>query len=218
MASASEFSFEVLEPLVPAPPPTPDAPAAPGPPVAVTAAQELELARLEAEQMRLAAREQGYQEGFAKGHEHALTEAAVGASALAQARVALQSEAAAAATRLEVEAVELALSLAQRVVAGALAVRPEFVVDAVRHALRGIVERERITVLVNPADLPLVSGAMSGLQAEMGGIEHWEVQAERRVERGGAIVRHVHGDVDAQIEGKFERAREVVEAALREEP
>lgn len=217
MGSASEFSFEVLEPLAPPPVAPSDAPAG-APRTALTAAEELELARAEGEQIRLAAREQGYQEGFAKGHEHALTEAAFGASALAQARMALQSEAATAATRLEVEAVELALSLAQRVVAGAVTVRPEFVVDAVRHALRGIVERERITVLVNPADLPLVSGAMGGLQAELGGIEHWDVQAERRVVRGGAVVRHVHGDVDAQIEGKFERAREVVEAALREEP
>ena len=217
MASASEFSFEALEPLAPAPV-APAPPEAAHAPAASNAAEVLAQARAEAEQMRLAAREHGYQEGFAKGHEHALAEAAFGASALAQARMALQSEAATAATRLEVEAVELALSLAKRVVAGALAVRPEFVVDAVRHALRGIVERERITVLVNPADLPLVSGAMSGLQAEMGGIEHWEVQAERRVDRGGAIVRHAHGDVDAQLEGKFERAREVVEAALREQP
>lgn len=216
MASASEFSFEVLEPL-----PAPVAQAAPapnGPADALTAAELLARAHAEGEQIRLAARERGYEEGFASGHAQALTEAAFGASALAQARTALQFEAAEAATRLEVEAVELALAIAQKIVAGALAVRPEFVVDAVRHALRGIVDRERITVLVNPADLPLVSGAMAGLQAEMGGMEHWEVQAERRVDRGGAIVRHVHGDVDAQIEGKLERAREVVEAALEEDP
>ena len=211
---ASDFSFEALEPLAP---PQPDAGGDRGAASALTAAEELALARAEADELRRAAREQGYQEGFASGHARALEEAAAGAAALAQVGVALHEEAAAAATRLEDQAVQLALSLAEKVVAGALAVHPELVVDAVRHALRGIVERERLTVLVNPADLPLVSGAMAGIRAEMGGIEHWEVQAERRVSRGGAVVRHVHGDVDAQLESKFDRAREVVQAALAEE-
>ena len=212
---ASDFSFEALEPLAPAAPVP--AGAGPGTPVALTPDEELAVARAEADQLRQAAREQGYQEGFASGHAHALEEASVAAAALAEAGVALQAAAAGAASRLEEEAVQLALSLAEKIVAATLAVRPELVVEAVRHALRGLVERERVTVLVNPADLPLVSGAMAGLQAEMGGIEHWEVQAERRIARGGAIVRHAHGDVDAQLEAKFQRAREIVEAAVADE-
>ena len=212
---ADDFSFEVLEPLAE---PEPRAGRQPGATGALTAAEELALERAESDQLRQAACEQGYQEGFASGHARALEEATAGAAALAAAGIALHEEAAAAATRLEEEAVRLALSLAEKVVAAALDVHPELVVEAVRHALRGVVERERITVLVNPADLPLVSGAMAGIQAEMGGIEHWEVQAERRVARGGAVVRHAHGDVDAQLEAKFRRAREVVEAALTEQP
>ena len=207
---ASDFSFEALEPPAPAP-------ASAGTPGSLTPDEELALARAEADQLRQAAREQGYQEGFASGHAHALEEAHAGAAALAEAGVALRAEAAAAASRLEDEAVQLALSLAEKIVAAALAVQPELVVDVVRHALRGVVERERLTVLVNPADLPLVSGAMAGVQAELGGIDHWEVQAERRVARGGAVVRHAHGDVDAQLDAKYERAREVVEAALADE-
>jgi flagellar assembly protein FliH len=213
---ASDFSFEALEPLAP-PVSGLQAESDTAAAAARTAAEELAIARAEAEQLRQVAREQGYQEGFASGHARALEEATAGASALVEAGIGLREQAAAAATRLEEEAVQLALSLAEKVVAGALAVDPELVVDAIRHALRGVVERERVTVLVHPADLPLVSGAMAGIQGELGGIEHWDVQAERRVARGGAIVRHVHGDVDAQLESKFRRAREVVEAALGEE-
>jgi flagellar biosynthesis/type III secretory pathway protein FliH len=55
---------------------------------------------------------------------------------------------------------------------------------------------------------------MDGLRVTLGGIEHCEVQAERRVTRGGAVVRTPDGDVDARIETKLARAREVVEAAL----
>ena len=104
--------------------------------------------------------------------------------------------------------------LAEKILGAAVAVDPELVVEAVRGALRGLVERERVTVLVHPDDLELVRGAMGGLVATLGGIEHCEVQAERRVGRGGAVVRTPDGDVDARVETKLERAREVVEAAL----
>ncbi len=72
-----------------------------------------------------------------------------------------------------------------------------------RGALRGIVERERVTVLVHPEDLELVRDAMDGMRATLGGIEHCEVQAERRVSRGGAVVRTPDGDVDARVETKL---------------
>jgi flagellar biosynthesis/type III secretory pathway protein FliH len=55
---------------------------------------------------------------------------------------------------------------------------------------------------------------MEEIKASLGGIEHCEVQAERRVARGGAIVRTPVGDVDARVETKLERASEVVAAAL----
>ena len=86
--------------------------------------------------------------------------------------------------------------------------------DAVQGALRGIVERERITVLVNPDDMEIVSEAIEGVKASLGGIEHCVVEAERRVARGGCIVRTPVGDVDARVETKLERAAEVISAAL----
>ena len=118
------------------------------------------------------------------------------------------------AEALERRAVELGLALASKIIAGTLAVEPERVVDAVQGALRGIVERERITVLVNPDDMEIVSGAIEGVKASLGGIEHCVVEAERRVARGGCIVRTPVGDIDARVDTKLERAAEVIAAAL----
>ncbi len=87
-------------------------------------------------------------------------------------------------------------------------------VEAVRGALRGIVERERVTVLVHPETSSSCARRWTSMRATLGGIEHCEVQAERRVGRGGAIVRTQDGDVDARVETKLQRAREVVESAL----
>ena len=135
-------------------------------------------------------------------------------AALTQALADVREQQVVAAERLEAAPSSSASRWPRRSLAGALAVEPERVLEAVRGALRGIVERERVTVLVNPDDLELVREAMDDLRASLGGIEHCEVQAERRVGRGGGVVRTPEGDVDARVETKLERAREVVEAAL----
>jgi flagellar assembly protein FliH len=178
----------------------------------LAAAELLSAARREADAIRALA----HAEGLAGGREDALAELEPAAAALDRAAAALREEAVAAAGRLEAGAVDLALFLAEKVVGAAVAVDPALVVESVRGALRGLVERERVTVLVNPDDLELVRGAIGGLAATLGGIEHCEVQAERRVTRGGAVVRTPDGDVDARLETKLQRAREVVEAALGE--
>ena len=72
-----------------------------------------------------------------------------------------------------------------------------------RGALRTLISRDGVTVLVHPDDVALLREAMPDL----------DVHEERRVTRGGAIVRTSLGEVDAQLETKLDRAR----AALLEE-
>jgi flagellar assembly protein FliH len=180
---------------------------APGPDIVMAAVARAEA---DADALRAAAREEGLREG----REEALAALAPALEALNQAAEAVQAGQFARADRLEAHAVDLALFLAEKVLGGAIAVQSELVVESVRGALRGIVERERVTVLVHPDDLEMVRDAMDDVRASLGGIEHCEVQAERRVSRGGAVVRTPEGDVDARVETKLQRAREVVEAAL----
>jgi flagellar assembly protein FliH len=52
------------------------------------------------------------------------------------------------------------------------------------------------------------------LQSELGGIEHLNVQSDRRVGRGGVLARTDEGEIDASIETQLARAREVVAAEL----
>jgi flagellar biosynthesis/type III secretory pathway protein FliH len=106
------------------------------------------------------------------------------------------------------------MEIAEKVVAAAIEVQPERVLDVVRGALRAIVERERITILVNPEDLDLVRAATSELGGSLGGFEHIDVQEERRVQRGGALVRTSVGEIDARIQTKLDRAREAVTGEL----
>jgi flagellar assembly protein FliH len=161
-----------------------------------------------------AIRERARAEGYAAGLEEARDRMAPGAEALAAAAREVSQLRSEAADAAEPAAVELALRIAEQAVGGAIAVEPERVLDVVRGALRRLLERERLLVLVNPDDLEMVREGMAALVAELGGVEHVEVQAERRVMRGGAVVRTAEGDVDADLPTKLQRAREVLEREL----
>jgi flagellar assembly protein FliH len=161
-----------------------------------------------------AVREQAFEEGFAAGVAQAQSQLDGPAAALAAAADQLQALRTDAAASVEADAVDLALRIAEQAVGAAIAVDPELVVEAVRGALRRLVERDRVLILVNPDDLELVRDHVARLVGELGGIEHCEVQAERRVRQGGAIVRTSEGEVDATLETKLARAREVLEHEL----
>lgn len=203
---AHAFVLDQLEPAAPAP--------AVGDLLAV-----VEGARAEADAIREQARAEGLALGRAEGaaavRDEALAHLGPAVQALHAAVAALEAERAALADRVEAGAVELALELAGKVVAGAVEARPEIVLDVVRGALRCFMERDRVQILVNPDDLGIVRDAIDGLAAELGGIEHVEVQEERRIGRGGAIVRTATAQVDAGLESKLQRAREVVAAELQ---
>ena len=75
----------------------------------------------------------------------------------------------------------------------------------------------RIVIVVDPDDLETVSAAIAQLTAQAGGIELCEVHADRRVGRGGAIVRTVESEVDVTVQTQLERAREAITEELGRE-
>jgi flagellar assembly protein FliH len=196
-----DFAFPALDAL--------DAPTF-NAPEAVAAVPPIDL-EAEAE----AARAAGHEAGFQAGLIEAQAQMSAGVAALQAAVDAVSAERERLAAAVEPAAVDLALKIAEQALAATVAVQPEVVVEVVRGALRRLAERERVTILVNPEDLELVRTASETLVAELGGIEHCDVQAERRVARGGAVVRTIEGEVDATLATKLSKAREVLEEELR---
>jgi flagellar assembly protein FliH len=162
-----------------------------------------------------AARAEGHDAGFQAGLLEAQQHMASGIAALQAAVEGVEAQRETLAASIEAAAVELGLRIAEQALHATVEAKPDVVVDVVRGALRRLVDRDRVAILVHPDDLDLVRTASEGLIAELGGIDHCEVQAERRVTRGGAIVRTVEGEVDATLPTKLARAREVLEDELR---
>ncbi len=198
--AAVSYDFEQLEPS--------------DPPPRDAAARALAEARVEAEQIREQARAQGHTEGLAAGHADGLAQISSAAGALGEALAGVSSLRDEVAESVERDAIELALALAEKVLAASLQARPELVVEVVQGALRRLNDRRRITVLVNPNDLQTVKDALGDLQTQANGIELADLQSDQRVGVGGAIVRSAEGELDASVETQLERAREVVMAEL----
>lgn len=199
-ATAQRYDFEQLQPSAP---PDPDAPT-----------RLLALAEAEAEQIRERAHAEGFAAGRAEGVREGLAGIESATSAIAAAADGIHATREEIVDGLEHDAVELALALAGKIVSGSLEAQPQRVLDVIRGALRHIADRRRIAVLVDPEDLEVVTAAIEQVSAQAGGIELCEVQAERRVGRGGAIVRTSEGEVDACVDTQLERAREVILAEL----
>jgi flagellar assembly protein FliH len=181
-------------------------------------ADVLSAVRAEAENIRAQAWAAGEAEGRAAGLAAAHGDAQPALAALSAALETIEPLRAQLLAELEEDAIEMSLRLAEQIVAGVLSAQPQRVVDIARNALRRLADRRHVTLVVNPADLDLVGDCVEHLRAELGGIEHLGVQADRRIGRGGVIARTDSGEIDAGLDIQFERVREIVAAAFAAEP
>ena len=177
-------------------------------------ARIVEEAVAEAERIREQAREQGYAEGRSAGHAQGSAEISSAARALEQALRGIDTLRTEVADAVERDAIELALELAEKILATTLEVRPELILEVVRGALHRLGDRRRVTVAVNPENLETVRRAIGELPAQGNGIEHCEVVSDELVGVGGAVVRSLEGEVDAGVQTQLERAREAIGAVL----
>ena len=112
----------------------------------------------------------------------------------------------------EPDLVELAMSIANRIVNASIAVDPELVIDSCRGAMRKAFSRGNLQVLAHPADLERLRAAGPRLAEELGGVEHLDFVEERRMHQGSVVVRTPAGEIDGTIAGKAAK----IEQALRE--
>jgi flagellar assembly protein FliH len=176
---------------------------------AIVAQAEADAAAIAADATRA-----GHEEGFTRGLAEARELLEPGRLALAEAAQGIAAAQEVLAAELEQRAVELALAIAEKVLHAALGVRPELVVEVVKGALRRVAERDRLVVQVNPDDLELVQASLDDIAGSFGGLSQLELAGERRVPRGGCVVRTEAGEIDAQIEEQLGRAEEVLRGAF----
>jgi flagellar assembly protein FliH len=173
------------------------------------AAEVLAGAEMRAAEIAAEAAARGREEGVAAAHEllaPARDALLAGVEELALVRAELRSQA-------ELRAVELGLAIARKVLGVALAAEPDLVREVVLGALRSTTARDHLVVEVNPDDVELVRSSIADAAAQLG-VGRLEVVAERRVARGGCVVRMDDGEIDATIGEQLARAEEVLMEAF----
>jgi flagellar biosynthesis/type III secretory pathway protein FliH len=180
------------------------------PTAAARAAQIIDRAHAEAVEISRIAQAQAQDQGFAAGIAQARQQLAPTAEALAAAVRALVEARDEFVETAEHRAVELALAIADKVVGAALEVDPELVRGVVTGALRRATMRDHLVLEANPADHELVSVVAEDVAASLGGVTRLEVLAERRVPRGGCVVRTGEGEIDARVGEQLDRAGELL--------
>jgi flagellar assembly protein FliH len=109
----------------------------------------------------------------------------------------------------EPQLVKLALGIAERVLHQQVALDRGVVVEMAKTAIARLIERDTVTVRVNPADLERMREHREELIA-IGDIRNLRVVEDQRVDRGGVVMDTSAGTIDARIGTQLEEARKIL--------
>jgi flagellar assembly protein FliH len=179
----------------------------------------LEAAKLEAEQLRVAATA----EGLAKGREQAASEADKALQAAVQKRMgehagAVKSMMNQIATQHQSwiqnyadSIVTLVIEVSERVIRARLDREPEILVRWAADALAAARSAQRITVAVHPETLAELGKDLDELLATPGLPEDSVLVPDETVARTGVVVRQLGGNVDAGLETHLDTLQRLLE-------
>jgi len=109
----------------------------------------------------------------------------------------------------EPEIVRLSVALAERILNQHVALDANAVLEMARSAISRLVNRETVTVRVNPADIETMRGHRDKLMA-MNDIDNLRVIEDQRVDRGGVVIETDAGTIDAKISTQLREARRLL--------
>ncbi|HEY1729791.1 MAG TPA: FliH/SctL family protein [Candidatus Baltobacteraceae bacterium] len=109
----------------------------------------------------------------------------------------------------EPEIVRLAMGIAEKILHKSIETDRDVVVAITKAAIAELVDRESITVRVNPIDLERMKQHRDSMLA-LGETKHMRVIEDQRVDPGGVVVETEAGSLDAKIETQVEEAKRVL--------
>jgi flagellar assembly protein FliH len=109
----------------------------------------------------------------------------------------------------EPELVRLAVGIAERVLHQQIALDRGVVVEMAKVAIARLVDKESVTVRVNPGDLERMKEHRDEL-LDSGELKNFRVIEDQRVDRGGVVVETDGGTIDARISTQVAEAKRVL--------
>ena len=109
----------------------------------------------------------------------------------------------------EPEIVRFSVAIAERILTQHIALDRNEVIEMVRSAITRLVNRETVTVRVNPADIETMREHREQLMA-MNDIDNMRLIEDQRVDRGGVLIETDGGTIDAKISTQLREVRRLL--------
>ncbi len=145
----------------------------------------------------------GYEQGIAEGRaaveaemSHAIRQLQLLAGSVVENQVGFFRAA-------ERQVVDLALQIAQKVVEKEVENMPDLAINIIRSALEEMDARTAVRVRVSPDDEELLRRRWAQCVPPGIAADRIELQADERIQTGGAVIETTQGEVDAQLETKL---------------
>jgi flagellar assembly protein FliH len=169
------------------------------------------------EEIAAEARRVGFQLGYEEGLRHAAAEQADTVTRISALLQGVASDTEALIRRLESQVVELALAIAEKVIAREARIDPELILNVVRSALSEVNDVSELRIRVNPDDVPLLDNRWQEMLPRSIA-ERSELVADELVDRGGVLVESRIGYVDSQLKTRLNQVVTTFQAVLDGEP
>ena len=109
-----------------------------------------------------------------------------------------------AVSDMEVKVVELAISIAERIIGNRIDADPEIVTDIICEVMSNIISGESIILKVSEEDLALVNSRYEQWLGMAGNAKEFRIESDRRLHRGDCVVETEGGIIDGVVANRLD--------------
>ncbi len=111
---------------------------------------------------------------------------------------------------------DLAMKIARKVIHQEVTSNRELIVSVLQSAITLAVEREKLKIRVNPADLEMCLARRPDILKNVDGVKQIVFEPDESIEPGGAVIEYAFGEIDARIEQQLAEVEDEINRARAE--
>ncbi len=106
---------------------------------------------------------------------------------------------------MEHEITEFSLDIARKVIKTEISQNPKVLEGVVKDALRRVTDRTSVRILINPDELTHARACREDFMLALDGVRNIEIDADRRIGKGGCTIETTAGSIDAKIDTQIQQ-------------
>lgn len=153
----------------------------------------------ECEQLKTAAQQEGFEEGFREWQRHV---------------AALENEVIKVRKDLEKMLIPISLKAAQKIVGREIELSDDIIVDIVSNAIKQVAQHKKVTIYVNPKELEKLESGRERLRHIFENVEVLSLRGRGDISPGGCVIETEAGIINAQIENQWRSLQQALEKVI----